>query len=41
LAGIAETGPIIPFLSGLDDRQRAALRPVAHALFEASMALHG
>jgi len=41
LAGIVETGPIIPFLSGLDDRQRAALRPIARALSEASAALHG
>jgi hypothetical protein len=41
LAGIVETGPIIPFLSGLDDRQRAALGPVARALSEASTALHG
>jgi dihydrodipicolinate synthase/N-acetylneuraminate lyase len=41
LAGIAETGPIVPFVSGLDERQRAALRPIARALFELGIALHG
>jgi dihydrodipicolinate synthase/N-acetylneuraminate lyase len=40
LAGIVETGPIIPFLSGLDDRQRHTLRPIARALAEPSAALH-
>ena len=41
LAGVVETGPIIPFLSGLDDRQRQTLRPIARALAEPSAALHG
>ena len=32
LAGVAETGPLLPFLSALDDAQRARLAPVARAL---------
>ena len=34
LAGIAPTGPILPYVSPLDDRQLNELRPVARALRE-------
>jgi len=35
LAGIARTGPVAPFLSGLSDEQMAELGPVAKALYQA------
>jgi dihydrodipicolinate synthase/N-acetylneuraminate lyase len=34
LAGVAETGPVAPFLSSLTERQLEGLAPVARALFE-------
>ncbi|HEV2668757.1 MAG TPA: dihydrodipicolinate synthase family protein [Blastocatellia bacterium] len=34
LAGIAETGPVAPFLSSLTERQSQEIAPVAHALIE-------
>ena len=34
LAGIAPTGPIPPYVSGLDEAQTATLAPVARALRE-------
>jgi dihydrodipicolinate synthase/N-acetylneuraminate lyase len=40
LAGLARTGPIPPFVSGLDEAQRTALAPVARDLLEAEEA-HG
>jgi dihydrodipicolinate synthase/N-acetylneuraminate lyase len=35
LAGVARTGPTPPFVSGLDEPQRAAVAPVARQLLEA------
>jgi dihydrodipicolinate synthase/N-acetylneuraminate lyase len=37
LAGVAKTGPIPPFVSGLSGQQRAALAPVARQLLEAEI----
>ncbi|MEZ5356787.1 MAG: dihydrodipicolinate synthase family protein [Bryobacteraceae bacterium] len=37
LAGIAESGPIVPYVTAIDDRQRAELSPVAKALAAASL----
>jgi dihydrodipicolinate synthase/N-acetylneuraminate lyase len=34
LAGVAETGPVAPFLSSLTERQLEGLAPVARALFD-------
>jgi dihydrodipicolinate synthase/N-acetylneuraminate lyase len=36
LAGIAETGPIPPFVSALPAEQRRALAPIAQALCQAN-----
>ena len=38
LAGIAETGPIVPFLSPLSADRQQQLRPVAQALLEMNFA---
>jgi dihydrodipicolinate synthase/N-acetylneuraminate lyase len=32
LAGVAQTGPIPPFVTGLDERQQAELEPIAREL---------
>jgi dihydrodipicolinate synthase/N-acetylneuraminate lyase len=36
LAGICPTGPIVPFVSALDEHQRERLQPVARALLAES-----
>jgi dihydrodipicolinate synthase/N-acetylneuraminate lyase len=38
LAGVARTGPIPPFVSALDERQRAVIAPVARQLLAAEQA---
>src|SRR6185503_5754979 len=38
LAGVAASGPIPPFVSGLDEARRAELAPVARALLAAELA---
>ena len=39
LAGVAEMGPMLPLLSGLTQREREAVAPVARTLYEADRAL--
>lgn len=41
VAGIAETGPIVPFVSSLEDDERLRLAPVVNALVAQGTALHG
>lgn len=38
LAGVADMGPMLPLLTGLDEAQRARVAPVAQRLFETDRA---